>query len=245
MSLRDVLNAFFRFNEPNEDLFGRQWSPLVEDSDDHNFGSQMNRDFLEMTKQFEVLFDSMNNMSIFSDPNQWQEVDKNTNVRDLMLKSSEDKRNSQMDTDLDTNVGQKGLDVVLKDGPTYEWSNSVTTPSQTRSFIKTYSYSSVNNNGRFEEQKTCNDGNGNTETSITQRIGDKYVTKIVKRDKNNEIIETKEVVNNLDQNEVNDFKRQFGPNDDNISNTIIDRPLNHFNDQNSILRRFFNFPFKF
>ncbi len=55
---------------------------------------------------------------------------------------------------------------------------------------------------RIEEQKITDDGLGNEETLITQRIGDKAFTKVIKKNNNN-IIEKNQILSNLSES-IND-----------------------------------------
>jgi hypothetical protein len=48
----------------------------------------------------------------------------------------------------------------------------------------------------MEEKKITKDGFGNEETSVTQRIGDKSITKVIKKN-NNDVIEENEMLSNL------------------------------------------------
>ncbi len=50
----------------------------------------------------------------------------------------------------------------------------------------------------MEEKKITKDGFGNEETSVTQRIGDKSITKVIKKNNNN-VIEENEMLSNLSQ----------------------------------------------
>ncbi len=50
----------------------------------------------------------------------------------------------------------------------------------------------------MEEKKITKDGFGNEETCVTQRIGDKSITKVIKKNNNN-VIEENEMLSNLSQ----------------------------------------------
>ncbi|CAG2177826.1 unnamed protein product [Oppiella nova] len=240
MSLKDILDALFGDHQNKHPFNGHLSPPFNDEPKDNPFNdidSQMNRQFVEMSS---FMTQMLNRFSVINGPNEWPSIEsqESKNARDLMMKSSEDK--PALDTDLDQSVGRNGLDVILNSSTRERRS-----PPQTNSLTRVYVYSSVNNNGRIEEQKRCEDGFGNSETSITRRIGDKFVTEVIKRDKNNEIIETNEVINNLDQEDLNQFKAEFKRMESIDGNEVEGQHrLDNYSPPNSFLRRLFEFPFR-
>ncbi|CAG2112371.1 unnamed protein product [Medioppia subpectinata] len=247
MSLRDLLDALFGHSVIIDDSFDtHSHHNRNRDNDHHNsndnpFGGPLDPFGQQMDEMSSFMTQMLSRFAVVgNESNEWQTIGNDSkSARDLVMKSSPD--TARVDTDLDQSVSRNGLDVISSERPQYESRDVIQTPLQPNSFRRIYFYSSVNNNGRIEEQKRSEDEFGNSETTITRRIGDQLITEVIKRDNKNQIVETNEVINNLDNGVLNELKDQFRPTE---RNEVTIEPLEGFTPPNSFFRRLFEFPFK-
>ncbi|XP_015108968.1 HCLS1-associated protein X-1 [Diachasma alloeum] len=141
------------------------------------------------------------------------------------------------DEDLDGKVDPKDFSRVWNNGvtePEEQLSTASTSlqPFKFRSFGQSIVSQTIRRpDGSIEEKRTTKDNEGNTETIIKHRMGDKTHTVVIKKDKNGVETQT-ENFENMDPNELNNFDKNWKPIEDPLieSGALTKFPWNKFFD---------------
>lgn len=142
------------------------------------------------------------------------------NLRDEVLKSDIENipsnyftPDTKLDTDLDGKISMDDLSKVWKD-PNTSQSIEPYNPPQRYNFHTFGKFTSTKiirqPDGSVEQHRTIRDSEGNEETTVTRKIGDKTHTIITKKDKNGVEIKTEDLIN-MNENELQDFEKKWKP----------------------------------
>ncbi|XP_034952117.1 HCLS1-associated protein X-1 [Chelonus insularis] len=209
------------------------------DNDGRHFGPRQGFHFkiftnpFEMTQYFESQMDSMMKdffnfgfnqgpgMIPFDDQNLPQLMPpperQHKSLREEFLKPGYDYSSSnpeeKVDIDLDGKISAQDFSKIWKDPNSSE--NMQLDVPQNKFNFHSFGQSIVSQtvrrpDGSIEEKKTVTDSQGNAETTVRRKIGDKIYTVITKRDKDGVERKTEEF-QNIDEHEVQNFENNWKP----------------------------------